>query len=85
MIKCLSHKRVYLTKEMAETALLEARARYTYGNRTGPVAVYHCEDCGQYHLTSSGAVNEKLAEAQLSGTLKRQQVAQEWLDKLKHK
>lgn len=85
MIKCISHKRVYLTKEMAETALLEARARYAYGNRTGPVAVYQCEDCGQYHLTSSGPVNEKLAEAQSSGILNRQQVAQAWIDKLKHK
>jgi hypothetical protein len=70
---------------MAETALLEARARYSYGNKTGPVAVYQCDDCGQYHLTSAGPVNEKLAEAQSSGILKRQQVAQVWIDRLKHK
>lgn len=82
MIKCISHKKVFATQEMAEEALIDARSNFEYGNRTGPVAVYRCEDCGYFHLTSKGPTNPKLQEAIDSGKIKLQREANKWIDKL---
>ena len=85
MIKCVSHKKVYLNQEIAEEALIGARTRFDYGNQSGPVGVYRCDDCGYYHLTSQGVTNPKLAEFQSNGKLKLEKEAQQWLDKMKRR
>ncbi|MBS1505821.1 MAG: hypothetical protein JSS79_04155 [Bacteroidetes bacterium] len=82
MIKCSTGKRVYLTEALAEDALLDAHGRHQYAG-TGPVAFYRCDDCGYYHFTSKGPMNEKLAKLLASGKLKLQQEANHWEKKLK--
>ena len=83
MIKCSSRKKVYPTLEMAEDALIEAHVHFDYGTRSGPIAVYECEDCGYYHMTSKGTMNLKLVAYQNAGQVRRQKEANHWLDKLK--
>ncbi len=85
MIKCVSHKKVYLNLDIAEEALIGARTRFDYGNQSGPVGVYQCEDCGYYHLTSQGAMSNNLAGYLSSNKFKLEKEAQQWLDKLKRK
>ena len=70
---------------MAEDALIEARAKYNYAPGSGPIAVYQCEDCGFYHLTSKGKMNETLSKQLATGKIDLQKEANRWLDKLKHK
>lgn len=82
MLQCSTGKRVYLTASGAEDALIDAHSRHQYSG-TGPVAVYRCEDCGCYHFTSKGKMNERLAQLIASGKIKRQQEANQWVDKLK--
>lgn len=82
MIKCSTGKRVYLTETLAEDALIDAHGRHQYAG-TGPIAIYRCDDCGYYHFTSKGAMNEKLATLRASGKLKLQQEASHWEKKLK--
>ncbi len=82
MIKCPTAKRVYLSQDLAEDALIDAHHRNQYVG-TGPVAVYKCQDCGHYHFTSKGKVNEKLAQLIASGKIKLQQEANQWAAKLK--
>lgn len=74
---------MYSTLEMAEDALIEARTRFDYPPNSGPIAVYPCEDCGHYHLTSQGKMNEKLAKYLAEGKIQLQKEANRWLDKLK--
>lgn len=74
---------MYPTQEMAEEALIEARINFDFPKGSGPVAVYRCEDCGQYHLTSKGEMNPRLAEYIASGKIRLQQEANRWADKLK--
>lgn len=83
MVKCISNKRAYPTKEVAEDALIEAHTQFDYGKASGPVAVYQCEDCGYYHLTSKGPMNEKLEAVMKGGKLKHQKEASLWMHKLK--
>jgi len=81
MLTCITGKRVYETLETAETALIDAYGKF---NR-GPIAVYKCDDCGYYHFTSRGPMNEKLAAAIGSGKIKDQQRANDWMDSFNKK
>jgi hypothetical protein len=84
-ITCISTKKVYLSEPLAEEALIEARIQFDYPAGSGPVAVYKCEDCGYYHLTSGGVMSQRLKEYLASGKIDRQKIANEWLNKIKRK
>ena len=74
---------MYSSFEMAEDALIDARTRFDFPPNSGPVSVYQCEDCGHFHLTSQGKVNDKLAKQLTEGKIRLQKEANKWLDKLK--
>jgi hypothetical protein len=82
MLKCPTGKRVYLTETLAEDALIDAHSRNNYAG-TGPINIYKCEDCGHFHFTSKGKMNEKLAQQIASGKIKREQEASQWISRLK--
>jgi hypothetical protein len=82
---CPTHKKVYVTYEIAENALIAAHTRFDYPHGGGPVAVYECNECHYYHLTSQGEMNERLAQHLKEGKIKRQKEADYWLSKMKGK
>lgn len=82
---CSSGKKVFLSNNLAEEALLSAHVQFNFGQGKGPVAVYQCDDCGQFHLTSRGELNTRLKDFLASSDFKRQRQAADWADKLKHK
>ena len=82
---CPSHKKVYQSREQAEDALIESRTKFDYTSDSGPITVYQCEDCGFYHLTSKGKMNERLAKHLAEGKIDLQKEANRWLDRLRHK
>ena len=65
---------------MAEDALIEARTRFVHNSA---VAVYQCEDCGQWHLTSQGEMNPRLKKLLEDGTIRKDREAFNWEIKLK--
>ena len=83
MVRCSTGKKVYASQELAEDALLEAWTRFKLRPDNGPVAVYKCEDCGYYHLTSKGTMNSKLAQHLADGKIQREQEANYWREKFK--
>lgn len=85
MIKCVSHKKTYPSLEIAEDALIEARTHYEYGKSGGPVAVYQCDDCGFFHLTSKGVMNARLERLIREGKISREREANQWMKRLKRK
>lgn len=74
---------MFASKEIAEDVLIDAWTRYNYSNGRGPISVYLCEDCKQYHLTSSGEMNPKLAQYLREGKIQLRQEANKWLTKFK--
>ncbi len=81
-MKCSSGKRAYLSEALAEDALIDAATRH--GDRSGgPVAVYLCDDCANYHLTSKGQMNARLEQYIRDGKLKLNHEANRWLKKFK--
>lgn len=85
MDRCISGKRMYSSKEVAEDVLIEAWTRFDYSSGNGPVAVYQCEECGSFHLTSKGAMSEKLSQAIAGGKIQRQKEADRWMEKIRRK
>jgi len=83
MKKCSSGKKTFESKELAVDALLHARSTFNYSSGNGPIAVYKCEDCGYFHLTSKGNMDEALDAHLKNGKIKLQGEANYWLDKIK--
>ena len=76
---------MFLTEAIAEDALVAAWITYGFKEGQGPIAVYRCDECGGFHLTSKGSVNPKLAEHLRRGEIKKRQEENEWIEKLKRK
>ena len=85
MDRCVSGKRMYPNQDVAEEVLIESWTRYHYTDGNGPIAVYQCEDCGRFHLTSRGPMNERLAAAIEEGRIDRQKEANRWAEKFRRK
>ena len=83
MKKCPSQKKIYSTEELAVEALIEARTHFDFRLNQGTVAVYRCDDCGEYHLTSKGKMNEKLGLLIKNGNINRMQEVSNWEKKLR--
>lgn len=83
MKKCPSGKRLYLTEVLAEEALIEAHIQFDYRQGNGPIAIYQCEECGAFHLTSKGTMNLRLAALKAEGKIQKQKEAQHWVRKWK--
>ena len=83
MKPCSSTKKMYPSLEIAEEALIEARTQFDYKVNQGPVGIYLCEDCGYYHLTSHGKMNERLASQLKDGKINLQKEANQWINKFK--
>ncbi len=71
-------KRSYATEEIAVEALIGAHTHFNFNNGAGPISVYQCDDCGQYHLTSREPMNEKLASLLKEGKINQQKEADHW-------
>jgi hypothetical protein len=82
-IRCVTGKKVYGSENIAEDVLIELWTRNDYVQNHAPVAVYKCDDCGFYHLTSRGPMNDRLAEYLSSNKHKLNKEAARWLDKFK--
>lgn len=82
MYRCKSGKRVYTTVVEAEQALIDAHRQTAFPDGQGPIAVYRCDDCGFYHFTSGGVMNEALAKYLRSSDIKLHREANRWIDKL---
>lgn len=85
MNRCNSGKRGFQTYENAVEALLAARTRFECRDGQGPISVYKCDECGAYHLTSKGVINEELRKKLDDGSIARQRRAENWEERLKGK
>jgi len=83
--KCPTHKKFFPTEAIAEEALLAAWITYGVKEGQGPIAVYQCDECSGYHLTSRGPMNAKLAEQLSRGEIKKRRAEKDWIDRLKNK
>lgn len=74
---------MFSSQQIAEDVLIELWSKNEYASGHGPIGVYKCDDCGYYHFTSQGPMNERLSEALSTGKLKLLREANKWLNKMK--
>lgn len=82
-MNCVTGKNGYRTKEFAEEALVETRTRFHHRDNSGPIAVYLCDDCGEWHFTSKGPVSDLLNADSTQKRIENQQEANYWERKLR--
>jgi hypothetical protein len=75
MERCSTGKVIYVTQALAEDGLIDAWVRNNYKLGTGPVNIYPCDDCGNFHFTSKGAMNDRLKKEWESGQIAKNQRA----------
>lgn len=73
-------KRQYETEELAVEALIGSRIRF---QGSTAIAVYQCQDCGYWHLTSQGSIHPRLEEALKTGKIDREREISYWERKLR--
>lgn len=83
MKSCITGKRGYPTLELAEEALIGAWIAFEYGKGSGPINVYQCDECGDFHLTSKGEMNTRLKSLIDSGEIAKQKLARSWEQRFK--
>ena len=82
-MKCISGKTSYHTKEMAEEALIQHRSRHFHRLTSGPINVYQCDDCGEFHFTSKGPIHPLLQSEDIQKEIKLAQEASHWEGKFR--
>ncbi len=82
-MKCVTGKRSYDTESMAVDALVDIRGRNNYREESGPINVYQCDDCGQWHFTSKGTVHPLLKDEDVQNRISSQNEAEYWERKLR--
>ncbi|MEJ1239907.1 hypothetical protein WBG78_17340 [Chryseolinea sp. T2] len=85
MRTCASRKRVFDSAVQAEQALVDLQGSQKFQPGEGPVAIYRCDMCGGYHLTSKGPANPFLVSQQKSGAIDKQREANRWIEKFDRK
>lgn len=80
-MKCISGKLGFESREEAEEALVENHIHYKHRSGMGPLNVYPCMDCGQWHFTSKGPMNQQLQDAR--ARIEKMQKHDFWKDKFR--
>lgn len=83
MESCPSGKRLYADKQLAEEALIQHHIRNNYRAGEGPVNVYQCPMCGNWHFTSKGEMSELFEDEETRRFIERERRSFEWEQKLR--
>ena len=82
-MNCVTGKRSFYNRELAEEALLQNWSRNYHSQGNGPINVYQCEHCGNYHFTSKGEINQILTTEDNKKRINLSREANYWEDKFK--
>lgn len=78
MKDCPTGKICHISKELAEEALVENRARNNFGAAAGPINIYECEVCHNFHFTSKGTPHEMLSDPEVQTKIDRMKIQHHW-------
>ncbi len=79
----VTRKVSFISKSLAEEALFSHHARQFHLNHTGPINVYQCDECGDWHFTSKGDPHPDLFSDDVQSRLKKEREATHWERRLR--
>ncbi|MEO9868856.1 hypothetical protein [Ekhidna sp.] len=80
---CVSGKVRFELKELAEESLIQHHIRNNYQRGQGPLNVYQCLDCGNWHFTSKGDSHEMFEDPEVIRKINHERRGLEWEQRLK--
>ncbi|MEP5611195.1 MAG: hypothetical protein ABJP45_03040 [Cyclobacteriaceae bacterium] len=78
MAGCVTGKNQYDSEELAREALIENRIRNNHRDGTGPINIYQCSDCQDWHFTSTGQEADFLHDPMILERIRRQRQLLDW-------
>ncbi len=76
--RCSSGKRSFDTYDLAIEALIQHHIINEYRKGEGPINVYECNECGNWHFTSKGEVNPLFEDDATQRRIKNERRANYW-------
>lgn len=73
-MSCSTGKNSYYTEEEVQEALIRSHIKFIKAANN----YYRCNDCGEFHLTSQGALHSLINEPKVQNRIKRERRSQEW-------
>ncbi len=80
---CTSGKRSFSSLELAEEALIQHHVRNDYKHGEGPINVYQCEYCNEWHFTSKGSKHDLFDDSEVQKRIETERRAFQWEQKLR--
>ena len=81
-MNCVSGKNAYSSRDLAIEALIQNRIRNFHDDHSGPLNVYECEHCGEWHFTSRKPQADELTDPDVRRRIERERIANDWERKL---
>ncbi|MEQ6168584.1 MULTISPECIES: hypothetical protein [unclassified Ekhidna] len=82
-MKCSSGKRAFDSVALAEEALIQHHIRNDYKKGEGPINIYECKECGNWHFTSKGIEHELFNDQEIVRRIESERRAFLWEQKLR--
>lgn len=79
---CITGKRSFADEELALEALIQHHIINDYPPNQGPINVYECSECGNWHFTSKGT-NKILDNPDIKNRIKKERIANQWERRLR--
>jgi len=83
MTKCVTGKSPFQDRALAIEALIQNHIRNQHRHGTGPLNVYQCDDCGEWHFTSKPPMAEELMDPVVQKRIRDEGRALDWEKKLR--
>lgn len=80
-MSCVSGKTSYESEELAKEALIQNRIQKDHREGSGPINIYECTDCGQWHFTSKGEIADFLIDEETIQRIEKERKLFEWARK----
>lgn len=80
---CVSGKKSFADRKLAEESLIQHHILNEFRDNQGPINVYHCDECGNWHFTSKGIKNSLFDDYEVADRIKRERLASYWERRIK--
>lgn len=77
-VNCVSGKNCYESIELAKEALISNHIQNDYRQGTGPVNIYECNDCHNWHFTSRGPMAHFLGDKEVVKRIEAERKLRKW-------
>ncbi len=82
-MNCPTGKKSFDSRGLAIEALIQNHIRFHHNAGAGPLNVYECHECGQYHFTSRPPEAEELTDPEIQSRIQKEKRALDWEQKLR--